>query len=287
VTTSVEVHSPGQAPRRAEVGERLLVGRSVDGLVLVDERCSRTHCELRSTADGVVVEDLGSTNGTYVDGHPIAAASLVRPGEEIVVGSTRIVVDPDRAPVRPALAPDAAATIDRLRASVVGGTVTIVFTDIVGSTALGAALGDRAWFAVLGRHDAVVRALVAEHAGTEIKHQGDGFMLSFPSARQGVRFGASLQRELGRARDVDRDFPVHVRIGVHTGEVLRVDGDLFGRHVNLAARVASAAGSGEVLVSRLVHDIVSAMGDLRFGPVREATLRGFDEPQLLYPLVDG
>ena len=129
--------------------------------------------------------------------------------------------------------------------------------------------------------------VLGEFSGTEIKHQGDGFMLSFPSARLGVHFAAALQRELGRRREVETDFPVRVRIGVHTGEVIHVDGDLFGRHVNVAARVAAAAGADEVLVSRLVHDIVNTMGDLRFGAPREMALKGIIEPYLLYPLASG
>ena len=75
-----------------------------------------------------------------------------------------------------------------------------------------------------------------------------------------------------------------MRVGIHTGEVLRVDGDLFGRHVNIAARVAGAAGADEVLVSPLVYDLVSAMGDLEFGAPREVVLKGFPDPFVLRPL---
>jgi class 3 adenylate cyclase len=109
-------------------------------------------------------------------------------------------------------------------------------------------------------------------------------MLTFPSARQGVAFGSALQRELNARRTDDPNFALHVRVGVHTGEVLHVDGDLFGRHVNVAARVTAAAGPDEVLVSGLVQEIVSAMGDMRFGAVRETSLRGLDGTFHLFPV---
>ena len=282
----LEVHAPG-VPARLVVVEALLeVGRATDGLVLADERCSRRHCRFEATPSGLVVEDLGSTNGTYVNGATIVGPTRVRAGDVVMVGSSRIVVADDGAPPV-ASAPsgdEVGATVDRLRASVVGGTVTIAFTDIVDSTAIGVGLGDRAWFALLGRHDRITRGLLPDFEGTEIKHQGDGFMLAFPSARQAVGFGAALQRELARRRALDASFPVHVRMGVHTGEVLRVDGDLFGRHVNIAARVAGAAAADEVLVSQLVFELVSAMGDLDFGPPRDALLKGFADPFVLRPL---
>ncbi len=284
----VEIRPSGEEPRRLTVAGRLPVGRTGEGLVLADERCSRVHCELRPEAAELVVEDLGSTNGTFVNGVRITAPVQLRPGDELLVGSTVIVVDPDRrteAPDLPVQPVPVDSTIAQLRASVVGGTVTIVFTDIVDSTAIGSELGDRRWFSLLERHDAIVRALLAEHGGTEIKHQGDGFMLSFPSARQGVCFAAALQRELERRREIEPDFALRVRVGVHTGEVLRVDGDLFGQHVNIAARVAGTAQTDEVLVSRLVHDIVRAMGDLSFSEPRVVALKGLAEPFVLYRLL--
>jgi class 3 adenylate cyclase len=285
----LEVHPPGGAAVRAvEVDGQLEVGRAASGLVLEDERCSRRHCRFETAPSGLVVEDLGSTNGTYVNDATITGPTPIRTGDVVVAGSTRIVVADDGAPAATASsAADLDATMGRLRASVVGGTVTIAFTDIVDSTALGAALGDREWFALLGRHDRITRGLLPAYRGSEIKHQGDGFMLAFPSARQAVGFGAALQAELARRRDLDPSFPLHVRMGVHTGEVLRVDGDLFGRHVNIAARVAGAAGADEVLVSQLVYELVSAMGDLAFGVPRSVTLKGFADPFLVRPLDAG
>jgi len=287
----IEVREPGRVPLRLLVDDRLPVGRAGTGLVLTDERCSRTHCELRVEGDRLVVEDRGSTNGTFVGRQRISAPTALWPGAVLVVGSTSILVDPDDVarPPDSVVVPRPAdtAVLDQLRASVVGGTVTIVFSDIVDSTAIGDALGDRAWFALLRRHDAIVRDLVARHSGTEVKHQGDGFMLTFPSARLGVLFAIALQEALARERAADEGFPLHVRVGVHTGEVIQVDGDLFGRHVNVAARVSAQAVGDEVLVSSLVFELVSAMGDLEFGEPRDVVLKGYATPHRVFPLRAG
>jgi class 3 adenylate cyclase len=281
----IVVHLPARVPQPFDVDALLEVGRATGGLVLDDERCSRRHCRFEAAPSGLVVEDLGSTNGTWVNGAAIVGPTRVRTGDVVVVGSTRIVVEADGAPAPPAPHGDVPldATVVRLRESVVGGTVTIAFTDIVDSTAIGASLGDPEWFALLERHDRLTRALLDAHGGTVVKHQGDGFMLSFPTALQAVHFGIVLQRELAALRARDAAFPLHVRMGIHTGDALRVDGDLFGRHVNLAARVAGVALGDEVLVSEPVYDIVSATGEVEFGPARSLALKGFTERFSLRP----
>jgi class 3 adenylate cyclase len=160
----------------------------------------------------------------------------------------------------------------------------MVFSDIVDSTALNDRLGDQVWFEWLGRHNELLRGQVSRYGGTEIKGQGDGFMLTFPSARHAVLFSISVQRDLQQARSTDPDFGVHVRLGVHTGEVIHQSGDIFGRHVNLAARVAAQGGGDEIVVSRLVHELVSTMGDLDFAEPREAQLKGLPGSHLVYPV---
>ena len=112
-----------------------------------------------------------------------------RTGDVVVVGSTRIVVVADGAtePPAPPMADDFDATVVRLRSSVVGGTVTIAFTDIVDSTAIGPALGDRRVVRAARTSRPHRRAVLVERfGGSEVKHQGDGFMLTFPSAHQAV-----------------------------------------------------------------------------------------------------
>jgi class 3 adenylate cyclase len=139
-------------------------------------------------------------------------------------GASIAVVAASVAAEKPDLATHAAAD----------GTVTLMFTDLGDSTALNEELGDRAWFEVLQtRHDQV-RSLVEHHGGSTVKSQGGGFMLAFPSVRRAVECAIAVQRAASKQKAGDH--PLSLRIGIHTGEVLRQGEDFFGRHVNLAAR---------------------------------------------------
>lgn len=159
-------------------------------------------------------------------------------------------------------------------ASVGGPAKAIVFTDIESSTSSAAALGDDAWLVRLREHDSVVRKLVAQRGGREIKHLGDGFMLTFPTAAAAVDFGVALQRAF-------TDALVRVRAGIHVGPVVEEDGDVFGTTVNVAARVASAALGGETVVSDAVLNLVT---DARVGTARTVDLKGVPDPMRLFPL---
>ncbi len=119
--------------------------------------------------------------------------------------------------------------------------------------------------------------------GTEVKAQGDGFMLTFPSARRAVLFAIATQRALETDREAGSG--VRIRMGLHTGEAI-VDrsGDLFGRHVIVAARVANLAAGGEILLSSLVREIVAAQGDIFLGTSREVTLKGIEGTHVVYPV---
>ena len=131
------------------------------------------------------------------------------------------------------------------------------------------------WFDVLGIHNDIVRRNVATFGGKEIKSQGDGFMLTFPSARKAVQACISVQQELGVLAHRSPDVAVRIRIGLHTGEAIVDDeGDLFGKHIIIAARVANLADGGQILASRVVREIASSRGDLDFGPGREGRAQG-------------
>lgn len=162
---------------------------------------------------------------------------------------------------------------DLVRPAARDGTVTIAFSDIQDSTALNHELGDRAWVRLLGRHEKVVRRAVDAHGGQVVKSQGDGFMLAFASPPSAVASAIAIRRGTGRT--------FRVRIGIHCGPAVERDGDLFGRNVALAARVAGAADGGEILVSEAVRD---AVPDVPFGDAREVELKGLPGPHRLYPV---
>jgi class 3 adenylate cyclase len=164
------------------------------------------------------------------------------------------------------------------------GTVTIVFTDIVDSTVLNNRLGDHAWLDVLRRHNAVIEDAAATHGGTVVKTLGDGSMLAFSSARRAVGCAQDIQRGIHRVF-ADASPPISVRIGVHTGDAIHEADDFFGNTVNYAARVASQALGGEVLVSSLVRDLVAGVGSsLSFVDGRDVPLKGLEGSHRIYAL---
>lgn len=164
------------------------------------------------------------------------------------------------------------------------GTVTIVFSDIESSTERNVELGDQVWFEVLGTHNRIVAGRVAEYGGTIIKNQGDGFMLSFPGARKALDCMMAVQRDLTTHSSANPDRAVRIRVGMHTGEVLAdADGDLFGQHVVVAARVANLADGGEILVSSLSKEIIVSRGDIVFGAPRNVHLKGIGDA-IVYPM---
>jgi len=143
---------------------------------------------------------------------------------------------------------------------------TVLFTDIVDSTATAAALGDRRWRDVLDSHDDLVRRQLSRFAGREVKTTGDGFLALFDAPSQAVRCAEAVvagARPLGLA----------VRAGVHAGEVERRGEDVGGVGVHLGQRVAALAGPDEVLVSSTVKDLVVG-SDIAFVDRGNHTLKG-------------
>jgi hypothetical protein len=130
------------------------------------------------------------------------------------------------------------------------GTVTILFTDVEGSTQLVHDLGDEAARSILRRHDAaVVRETVQSSGGTEIEHPGDSFMVAFPTARSGIDCALDIQRKLSAERR-DRPETPRVRMGMDTGEVIAEEKGYFGATVFRASRIADIAAGGQIVVSR-------------------------------------
>ncbi len=165
-----------------------------------------------------------------------------------------------------------------------GSTLTLLFTDLVGSTPVAERLGDQRWFGVLRTHNAIVREQLARHEGREIKTQGDGFMVAFTSARRALLAAIDIQRAMAGYRASHPEHDLHVRIGLHTGEVVADDGDVYGRNVILASRIASSAGPDEVLASSLTKQLAEAGGDLGFGPARNLELQGLSGGWDVHPV---
>jgi len=127
-------------------------------------------------------------------------------------------------------------------------TRTFLFTDIVRSTKLVDALGDIAWQDVIRWHDQTLRSLIAEHQGQEIRHQGDGFFVSFANAGDAVECAVAIQRRLAAQRRA-QGFAPQVRIGMHTADAHRRGLDYTGFGIHEAARIGGVAGADEILVS--------------------------------------
>jgi class 3 adenylate cyclase len=169
------------------------------------------------------------------------------------------------------------------RATAPDGTVTILFSDIAGSTEINDRLGDLRWLELLRLHHDIVRDAVRAHGGFEVKAQGDGFMVAFPSARSAVHCAQAIQLEMQTKLGEHPDAPVQVRIGLHTGEALKEGGDFYGRNVTLAARIAGSAQPGQILVSAVVKHLTESVGDVRFGEAATVELKGLGT-ETVYPV---
>ena len=161
------------------------------------------------------------------------------------------------------------------------GTVTILFTDVEGSSALVHRLGDEAARSILRRHDDVLRSVFARHGGTEVEHAGDSFMVAFSTARRALACAVDLQREVA---EVGRHHPgeaIRIRIGMDTGEVIAEEKGYFGKTVFRAARIAAAAEGGQILVSEATRILAGADGST-FRDLGEHELKGLGGSHRLF-----
>ena len=293
----IVVREPGRVPLHVVVTQPLEIGRDSSGLVVTDPQVSRRHVELRPTAAGIEARDLGSTHGTRIDGQPLVDPTILGTGSVVQIGNTSITLAGSRSGMRDDLAGGIAQTsLEKVASSIrpaevveaaVGSaqTVTIAFSDIERSTELASSMGDRRWYDVLSSHNDVIVKAVDRQGGRVVKSQGDGFMMVFPSSRGAIDALIEMQRAFESTAPGELIDAIHIRAGAHVGEaILDDDGDLFGRHVNIAARVAAKASGGEILVSSLVREIVEARGDLRFGEPRTVALKGVSDEYQVHPI---
>jgi class 3 adenylate cyclase len=197
---------------------------------------------------------------------PGAKAVKVLPGDvppwpsniESAVGALRDFVRASR---------DEEAELDRVLA-------TVMFTDIVDSTATAAVMGDSKWRSLMDQHDQIAKGLIARYRGTYVRSTGDGLLATFDGPARAVRCAAVLVEAV-------KPLGIEIRSGAHTGEITFGGADLAGLGVHVAARVAAQAGSSEVWVSSTVKDLTAGSG-LAFEDRGEHELKGVPDRWRLY-----
>jgi len=154
--------------------------------------------------------------------------------------------------------------------------LAIVYTDVVGSTAMNRSLGDEQARQLMRAHDRIVRSASRRHDGVELQPTGDGFKLVFPSAIDAVRATTEMQSEFEKHGD-RRGPPIEVRMGIHFGTPLHEEGDIYGEAVILAARVMGRAGAQQILVSEVLRDAARGDEEHDFVDCGRYHLKGFEE----------
>ncbi|GAB5437779.1 adenylate/guanylate cyclase domain-containing protein [Falsiruegeria mediterranea] len=161
------------------------------------------------------------------------------------------------------------------------GIASVMFTDIVDSTALAAATGDAAWSNIVQSHMTDIAGAVETHGGTLVKSLGDGTLSSFASASAALNAATRIQQGMqGQTQE-----PIlRIRVGIHTGDVVEKDGDYIGTVVNTAARVAAAAAPEEIRVSDPTRAMVGGNADFAFGDPVSVQLKGLAGEHLIHQL---
>ena len=169
------------------------------------------------------------------------------------------------------------ATLHREEVELDRYLATVLFTDIVESTALASAGGDTAWRTLVEDHHRAVRGALARYRGTEMDTAGDGFFATFDGPARAIRCAESIVHAV-------RDLGIEVRAGIHTGELQTIDGKAGGIAVSIGARVAAHAEPSQILVSQTVKDLTAGSG-LEFEDAGEHELKGVPDRWRLYRVV--
>ncbi len=164
-------------------------------------------------------------------------------------------------------------------------TVTVLFTDLEGSTDLRTSIGDEAAHRRFRAHDQIIRDEIARSGGTEAKGTGDGFMVLFDSARQALSGAIEMQRAIDEHNRTDPPNEVKVRMGINTGEVVSEADDVYGAAVNAAARICAKAQGGQILISQVVKDLAGFVPDIRVADRGLYWLKGFPQRLRLHEVM--
>ena len=157
---------------------------------------------------------------------------------------------------------------------------TILFTDIVESTSKASELGDTVWTELLAHHEQDVRGELERTHGREVKSTGDGVLAVFGSARHAIEAGLAC----GRSGE-DAGLPLH--LGLHAGDVIREDNNVYGGAVNIASRISGLSAAGEVLVSETVRSLARTSAGVRFEDRGEQALKGVGDALRVWAVRQG
>jgi class 3 adenylate cyclase/pimeloyl-ACP methyl ester carboxylesterase len=160
------------------------------------------------------------------------------------------------------------------------GLQTILFTDMVDSTATTSRMGDAGAQDLVRAHNQVVRDALRSFGGVEVKHTGDGIMATFPSASRALNCALVIQTSIALHNGANGT-DLQVRVGLNAGEPIAEEKDFFGTSVQMAARICAEAGRGQVLASNVVRELAAGKG-FDFADAGEASLKGFEAPARLY-----
>ncbi|HEC90514.1 MAG TPA: hypothetical protein ENI55_02485 [Alphaproteobacteria bacterium] len=164
------------------------------------------------------------------------------------------------------------------------GPITVMFTDMVGSTALTQTMGDAVAQQVVRAHNRVVREALAQHGGKEVKHTGDGIMASFSTTSNGVEAAIDIQRGTENHNRNNPDLPLKIKIGLNAGEPIAEDNDLFGTTVQLSARIVDKAQADQIFVSDIVRGICAGK-NIEFKSLGPFDLKGFKGGIAIYEVI--
>jgi adenylate cyclase len=164
------------------------------------------------------------------------------------------------------------------------GTIAVMFTDMVGSTALTQAKGDAGAQHVVRAHNKIVRDALQRFQGKEIKHTGDGIMCSFAQTSNAVEAASEIMRNTRSYTEATPEFPLHLKIGINSGEPIAEDDDLFGTTVQLSARIVDKAQSGQIFVSEIVRGICAGK-PIQFASAGGFSMKGITEPVALHEVI--
>jgi eukaryotic-like serine/threonine-protein kinase len=252
-------------------------GEDADLRLWWDPSVSLVHAEVvRLGTHWLIGDDGVSRNGTFVNGERLRGRRRLRDGDVLAVGGTTLAFNDALAGRR------GATTITD--GSVTTGTLTLLFTDLVGSTELINRLGDDASERLRRKHFAILREAAAGQGGREVKSLGDGLMLAFPSALGAVACAVRMQQQVAAYEGEHADRAMGLRIGLNAGEVISVEDDYFGAPVVVAKRLCDRADAAQILLSDVVRSLVGTWGEHRFVSLGAVQLKGFTDPVMTFEL---